>query len=190
MFKEINGVIQMSNKNREIEWVAYIVYSNPSNFSLIFRELRLTFNLLKEGRISFNFYSTPHIQPGSMEFTDEPHVSVRLPIMSKELEYELDRLSKKGIIKSWKTQLYNPDEKIKTAYEIGSNLALYLYELLDKYNFKLDDIEFRTHLFHGFMDSSGFYKHYDEAEIYLDILKGLLGRFKADAEIVENLMVK
>ena len=168
---------------REKTWTAYVLYADPRKFGEIFCRLRKILPKVS-GRFNFNFYPVPH---GGHELTDMPHISLRLEKKNRTVESFLERLGDEGLIKEWKARPYAADEDTKTAYETGSRAALLIHDLLDKYGKSLRDKKFRLRLFHGIMDSSGIYRHFDEAEVYLDILKALAKRFKQDSEFVEEM---
>jgi len=159
-------------------WVSYIIYTEPERFEEVFGRLRERLSPLQTTRFSFNFYPAPT--------GDAPHISLRLERPDPLLEIRLDSLEEKGLVRKWKTAPYDADGEIRTAYELGSRAALLVREMLKLHPWGRWSRRFRLHLVHGFMDSLGFFRHHDEAGVYLDILKEMVsGVFRRHAERTE-----
>ncbi|MBW2674752.1 MAG: hypothetical protein JRD89_15300 [Deltaproteobacteria bacterium] len=158
-------------------WVSYIVYTEPERFEEVFGRLRYELYPTRKKRFNFNFYPAPA--------GDAPHISLRLERPDPLLEMRLDTLKEKGLVKKWRTIPYDASREIKTAYELGSRAALLIREMLKSYQGRRSR-RFWLHLVHGFMDSLGFFRHHDEAEVYLDILREMVsGAFRRHAERAE-----
>ena len=159
-------------------WVSYIVYTEPGRFEEVFERLRYQLSPTQERRFSFNFYPAPA--------GDAPHISLRMERPDPLLEIRLDSLEEKGLVRKWRTAPYDADREIKTAYELGSRAALVVREMLKPHRGRRSR-RFWLHLVHGFMDSLGFFRHHDEAGVYLDILKEMVsGVFRSHAERAET----